>query len=172
MNYDHIFNVMLFRPTIIIVLATFLLSCRELVKTDPQYVTDTSDVVITCDSRMGNKGLLGYTGDVYVHVGLITSKSQNSDDWRYVKFKWGSRDAEAAATPTGRDKWTYTIENVRKFFQVDKNEKIINLAILYRSGACIDVFCKVLRNEDGSNIYIPIHDQSSDEKTNEDVTTD
>ncbi|MBA4055995.1 MAG: hypothetical protein C0490_14870 [Marivirga sp.] len=163
---------MFLRLSSFVLLCTLLFSCRELLKTTPEHISDTSDIVITCDSRMGNKGLLDYTGDVYVHVGLITSKSRNGDDWRYVKFTWGSRETEARATQAGKNRWAYTIPNIRKFFNVHKDEKIIKLAILYRSGACIDVYCKVLRNVDGSNMYIPIDDQSSKEKHGESIPTD
>ena len=123
------------------------------------YLSDSSDVVITCDSRLGNEGLLDYSGDVFVHVGLITNKSRNNNDWRYVKFTWGSREKEALATNVGKNQWSYTIKNIREFFVVEKDERIISLAILFRSGMCIDKYCKVLRNVDGSNMYIPIHDE-------------
>jgi hypothetical protein len=134
-------------------------SCTKLLKWTPEPLSDSSDVKITCDAREGNKGLINYNGDVYVHIGLITSESKNKDDWRFVKFKWGSRDIGAQATPAGNNKWSYTIKNIRKFFGVGKDEQIINLAILFRSGGCIDIYCKVLRNSDGSNMYIPIDDK-------------
>jgi hypothetical protein len=144
------------------VLCAFLLSgCSKLIETTPDPVTDTSDLTITFDATKGNKGLMDYSGDVYVHVGLITNKSEHKDDWRYVKFAWGSRDSLARATPVGNNKWEYTIGNIREFFDVEENEKVNKLAILFRSGACIDVHCKVLRNEDESNIFIPILDQSA-----------
>ena len=123
-------------------------------------MTDTSDVTITCNARSGNKGLVNFEGDVYVHIGLITNKSNNQNEWRYVKFKWGSREMMAKATPDGSSQWSYSISNIRKFFGVSDDEKIISLAILFRSGACIDVHCKVLRNVDGSNMYIPIKDET------------
>lgn len=135
-------------------------SCSELLETHPKHITDTSDVVITCDATRGNKGLLDYHGNVYAHVGLITSKSEHQDDWRYVKFKWGSRESQALATPAGKNKWTFTIKNIREFFAVDPDEKIISLAILFRSGACIDIYCRVLRKENGDNIYVPVDDVS------------
>ena len=138
-------------------------SCNDLLETDPKHITDTSDVVITCDASQGNKCLLDYEGDVFVHVGLITSKSEHKDDWRHVKFTWGSRESMAKATHVKKNSWSYTIKNIRKYFNVNKDEKIIQLAILFRSGACIDVYCKTLRNTDDSNMYIPVHDESINE---------
>lgn len=139
----------------------FLQSCKdpELLVWNPKVLTDTNDVTIICDARGGNRGLLNYEGDVYVHLGLITDRSNNKE-WRYVKFKWGSREINAKATPIEKNRWSYTIPAIRSFFNVDEGEKIISIAILFRSGACIDVNCKVLRNLDSSNMYIPIIDES------------
>ena len=148
-------------PLFFLLICSFsIVACNELIETDPEHITDTSDVVITCDASQGNRGLLDYEGDVFVHVGLITSKSEHKDDWRYLKFNWGSRESPAKATPVEKNRWSFAIKNIRQYFNVDKDEKIVQLAILFRSGACIDVYCKTLRNADDSNMYIPIHDES------------
>jgi rhodanese-related sulfurtransferase len=137
-------------------------SCRtELIETNPGAVTDTGNVTITCNAAEGNQGLLGYSGDVYVHLGLITSKSRFPDDWRYVKFKWGSRQREARATPDGKNRWTYPVGNVRRFFGVPSDEKILRIAVLFRSGGCVDAYCKVLRSAEGGNVYISVNDQTA-----------
>jgi hypothetical protein len=137
-------------------------SCHaELLQTDPEAVTDTGQVTITCNAAEGNQGLLDYSGDVYVHMGLITSRSGFADDWRYVKFKWGSRQREARAKPAGKNKWTYSIRNVRRFFKVPKDEKMYKIAVLLRSGICTDAYCNVLRSAEGTNMYIPVNDQTA-----------
>ena len=127
-----------------------------LIETNPEIVTDTSAVIVTVDGNRGNKGLLDYNGPVYVHVGLVTDSSISPTFWRYVKFKWGSTDEAALATPAGKNKWTYQIPNIRTFFAVPQNERIQKLAILFREGNCLDTFCKVLRNADKSDILIPV----------------
>jgi hypothetical protein len=100
---------------------------------------------------------MGFTGPVYVHLGLITDSSGFPNDWRYVKFKWGSVEKAAEATRQGKNRWSYKIENMRNFFGVADNEKILNLVILFRSGNCIDTFCKVLRNSDKSDISVAVN---------------
>ena len=143
----------------LIVIATSLsyISCSSrLVETVPEIITDTSAVVITANASQGNKGLLGYKGPVYVHIGLITDSSIGPTYWRYVKFKWGSTEEAALASPAGNNKWIYKIPNIRNFFAVPENERIRKLCILFREGNCIDTFCKVLRNADKSDILIPI----------------
>jgi hypothetical protein len=145
----------------IIFILILISSCSSsLVKWSPETLIDSGDVEITCDANEGNKGLMDFPGQVFVHVGLITNKSQNKDDWRFVKFKWGSRESMAKATPAGKNKWKFSIKNIRQYFGVGKDEQILNLAILFREGGCFDIYCKTLRNSDGTNIYIPISDQS------------
>jgi len=143
---------------LLIVAFLFLLTnCSSpLIRTDPASVFDTSTVKITCNTEKGNKGLLGFKGPVYVHVGVVTDSSISPTEWRYVKFKWGSTEEAALATPEDDNRWSYTIPNVRNFFAVPKNERIQKLSILFREGNCIDTFCKVLRNADKSDIFIPI----------------
>jgi hypothetical protein len=168
-NFEFIKSINLLMVTLnrvrqyLIVSATAItaFSCSaRLLETDPDILTDTSKVTITCDGSEGNAGLQNYSGEVYVHLGLITSKSEHKDDWRYVKFTWGSMQQEARAVPAGKNRWSYPIYNVRKFFGVPDDERIKSLAILFRSGACLDVYCKVLRNSDGSNLYIPVEDKT------------
>lgn len=138
-------------------------SCGKVVDISPGNPTDREKVTIRANATKGNQGLLDYTGDVYVHLGLITSKSEHELDWRYVKFSWGGRDSAALATPIGANSWEYSIDKIRSFFDVPPDEEIYKLAVLFRSGACIDVYCKVLRNEDESDILIPIESQPSSE---------
>ncbi|WP_168171906.1 hypothetical protein [Algoriphagus sp. A40] len=146
---------------VLLLLFFVLSSCGKLVKVSPNHPSDTDNLRIRVNATKGNQGLLDYTGDVYVHLGVITSKSEHELDWRYVKFTWGSRDSAALATPVGKNNWEYSIPNIREFFGVPRDEKIYQLAVLFRSGACIDVYCKVLRNLDDSDILIPIDSQPS-----------
>ena len=138
---------------------SFLLtSCNTspLIEADVDTVTDTSTFTITCNAEKGNKGLKDFEGPVYVHLGLITDSSIHVNEWRYVKYTWGSTQSEAVAKPAGKNKWSYQIPNIRKFFAVKENEKLLKLAVLFREGNCIDTFCRVLRNEDKSDLHIDI----------------
>lgn len=141
------------------ILFIFLVLCgcsTPLIEVNPREITDTSTVIITCNAEKGNKGLMNFEGPVYVHVGLITDSSIGPAYWRYVKFKWGSTDEAALAKPAGKNKWTYEIPNIRKFFAVAENEGIEKIAILLRQGNCIDTLCKTLRNEDKSDMFISV----------------
>lgn len=137
--------------------AGFFACGNKVVSWSPRTITDTSDVVITCDATKGNRGLYNYRGDVYVHIGIVTDLSGSPTGWLYPKFTWGSAVAAAKMHPAGENKWSYSIHNIRNFFDVPDDEKIMKIAILFRSGNCRDS-CYALRNEDGTDMFIPVND--------------
>ncbi|MEI9909452.1 MAG: hypothetical protein WDO71_07180 [Bacteroidota bacterium] len=132
----------------------------QLLTWTPDFAKDNDNIVITMDATKGNQGLLNYTPatDVYVHIGVITSSSTNSSDWRYSKFTWATTPSLAQATYMGSNKWQYTVTNIRAFFNapsgVPAGETIQKIAILFRNGAG----SVVQRNADASDMYIPVYD--------------
>jgi glycosidase len=130
----------------------------QLLTWTPAFPTENGGIEITVDATKGNQGLLGFTGDVYVHIGAITSKSTGSSDWKYSKFAWATTPAEAKATSLGNNKWKYTITNLRTFFGItDPSETIRYIAILFRNADAT----KVQRNAvDASDMYIPVYSSS------------
>ena len=124
--------------SLVVVVLVICFGCSSpLVRTNPEQFSDTSTITITCNAEKGNKGLLEFTDPVYVHLGLITDSSLHPTEWRYVKFKWGSTEEAALARKEGKNSWSYTIPNIRKFFAVKENENILQVAILFRQGNCI-----------------------------------
>jgi len=133
--------------------------CRsQLLSWAPEFSKDNDNVTITVDATKGNQGLLGFAGNVYVHVGVITNLSAGPTNWRYSKFIWGSTEAAALATSAGTNKWSYTINNIRAFFGVPAGENILRIAILFRAGSCTD--CLAQRNADLSDMYVPVYDNN------------
>ena len=53
----------------------------QLLSWTPAFPKDNDNITITVDATKGNQGLLGFTGDVYVHIGVITNLSTNSGNW-------------------------------------------------------------------------------------------
>jgi hypothetical protein len=145
--------------TIITGLLLFIFSLRaqELIAT-PEFPLDTSSVSVVVDCSYGNHGLNNYsnTSDVYVHVGVITSSSTSSSDWRYVPFTWATTNPAAHATWLGNNRYQYTITNIRSYFGVPAGESILKLAILFRNGSGN----LVQRNSDGSDMYQTLYTSS------------
>lgn len=134
----------------------------QLLTWTPDFGKDNDNIVITMDATKGNQGLMNYTptSDVYVHIGVITNLSTTPTDWKYSKFTWGTANAQAQATYLGNNKWSYTVNNPRTFFNapagVPAGETILRIVILFRNGAGTSV----LRNADGSDMYVPIYDNN------------
>jgi len=135
------------------------ISQSQLLTWTPDFPKDNDNITITVDATKGSQGLLGFSGNVYVHVGVITNLSTSPTNWRYSKFTWGSTEAAAQATSAGPNKWFFTINNIRSFFNVPGAETIQKIAILFRSGGCSSD-CMAQRNADGSDMYVPVYDNN------------
>ncbi len=144
-------------------LVAFLLTvtCQsQLLTWTPDFILEgSSSVTITMDGTKGNEGLKDYRPDqIYIHIGVITTASASSSDWRYPKFTWGTANADAKAVPGTTNKWSYTISGgggLRAFFGMPAtSEKILKIALLFRNADG----SRVQRNADGSDMYIPVYD--------------
>ncbi|HEY0356908.1 MAG TPA: alpha-amylase family glycosyl hydrolase, partial [Flavisolibacter sp.] len=130
-------------------------AAAQLLTWSPAFPTETDNITITVDASKGNQGLMNFSGNVYVHVGAITNLSTGPSNWLHVPFTWGSSEAAAQATSAGPNKWRFTINNPRTFFNLAANEQLQHIAILFRQGGCTN--CQAQRNADGSDMYIPIY---------------
>ncbi len=147
---------------LLFILISLLSIHAQVLKWTPTFIQESSNTItITADAKFGNNGILDYSppNDIYVHIGAITNLSSTAADWKYVKFNWGTTLAAANAPTTATNQWTYTITGgLRNFFGItNSNEKIQKIAILFRSGNGN----RVLRNDDGSDMYIPVYDNGN-----------
>lgn len=141
----------------LVLLFVYISAHAQLLSWAPQFSNDNSTVVITVDAAKGNQGLLGYTGTVYMHLGVITNFSTSPTDWKYVPTTWATTSAPVA-TALGGDKWSFTITNPRAYFNasaggVPAGETILKIAILFRDA----LGNKVQKNADGTDMYVPIY---------------
>jgi 1,4-alpha-glucan branching enzyme len=125
----------------------------QLISFTPDFPLDNSTLVITLDATKGNQALQNNAGPVYVHTGVITSLSTGPSDWKYVPTVWASSNALHQMQSAGTNKWTYTITNIRSFFNVPPGEQILRVNFVFRNQAG----SIVQRNADGSDMYIPIY---------------
>lgn len=131
----------------------------QLLNWSPSFIQESSSTIdIVCDATLGNTGIKNYTltSDIYVHIGAITTSSANNSDWKGVPFNWATTPTLGNAVYLGSNKWKFTITGgLRNFFNItNASEKILRIAVLFRNGAGT----KVLRNADGSDMYVPIYD--------------
>lgn len=115
----------------------FLLSSPvfgQVVTFTPSFATQFDSVTITFDATQGNGDLAGFTGDVYLHTGVITTKSSSPSDWQYVPNGWDEYPSKVLATSLGNNKWEFTYSpSVREFFGItDETEEVLEIAMLFR----------------------------------------
>lgn len=103
------------------------------ITTTPELPVASQKVIITFDSSKESR--LGYfTGDLYAHTGLITEKSVNSDDWKYVIGTWGNNTLQPKLTNKGSGIYELQISpDILQFYAITSGEKILKLAFVFRS---------------------------------------
>lgn len=140
---------------LVVLLHVCFLSWAQMIKTVPAFPTSEGSVTIYVDTKFGNKGLETYanTNNVYVHIGVITDANNTAGAWKYVPFEWGAADANAKTNYEGDGVYSFTIPNVRTFFNVPISENILKIALLLRTATGVPT----QRNIDGSDIYIPLY---------------
>lgn len=106
----------------------------QIITIEPSFATENDELTIIYDANEGNKGLKDFDGDVYLHTGVITDKSTEPSDWKYVIFDWDTNDPSAKATKLGDNKWQFKYSpTVREFFDVtDANEIVKQVAIVFK----------------------------------------
>ena len=125
----------------------------QVVSPDPTFPSLQDNITLTFDATLGNKGLQGFQGTVYAHTGLITDQSTSGSDWKYVQGTWGTNNAPIM-TKISENKYTLNIGDIFSFYGAPKTEKILQIAILFRSenGETTG------RNADGSDIFVNLYD--------------
>ncbi len=128
----------------LLVLLFSLSTFAQLVTWEPVYFTEDDSVTVYFDATLGNGGLEDYTGDVYAHTGLITSKSSNPSDWRYVIADWPINKAKAKLTRESDNLYSLKISPTIIDYYLTSEGKSLE------SGEEIEKLAFVFRSSDGS----------------------
>lgn len=137
--------------TALIYLAGMLLSANldaQILTVTPENPTVDSTITLIYDATEGNAELAGYTGDVYMHTGVITAESTHPGDWKYVVSDWCENTPETKMTSLGNDLYEATY-HIRSFYEIPEDEIVLQLAFVFRSAECH----LVGREEDGGDIF-------------------
>lgn len=118
----------------------------------PAFPKDTDSITVTFDATQGNKVLKDLGPPiVYMHAGVITDKSSSSTGWKYVQGNWGKADNKVVMSYVGNNIYQKKY-HLRNFYGVPSNEKILQLAFVFRN---VDG-SKVGRATDGSDMYVDV----------------
>lgn len=132
-----------------ILLVTTILNAQVVI-TDPVFPTDNDSVKVIFNAEEGNKGLEGFTDDIWAHTGVITNLSSSSTDWKYVIAGWSENIDKGKLISRGNNIWELNIgPSIRTFYNVPETEIIINIAFVFRNSDGT----KSGRMEDGSDIF-------------------
>ena len=131
----------------------------QLISSNPTFPQDNQVVTITFNSELGSGGLANYAGDIYAHTGVITQNSVSLGDWKYVKTNWGVNTPETKLTKIGNNLYTLNISpNIRAYYGVPINEKILQIALVFRSDVAVGGSYLEGKTETGSDIYVNVYD--------------
>lgn len=130
-----------------------IMAQNPIITTLPPHPTSYDYIEIWYDASEGNGELAGYTGDVYMHTGLITAESQNGNDWKYVVGNWGQADTNVLMLSLGNDIY-YKSFHIPSFYGFDPDQEIVlMLAFVFRNadGSIVG------RSIDNSDIFYSIN---------------
>ena len=87
LRQQHIFHYsQLIKKIVLFIFIAALFICTsnlsaQILTWTPLFITVDDSVTIIYDATQGNAGLVGYTGDVYTHTGVLTTESNDDKDW-------------------------------------------------------------------------------------------
>ncbi|MCE1199231.1 MAG: alpha-amylase, partial [Marinilabiliales bacterium] len=146
----------LFLLTIALLLAW--MARGQIVAPTPALPTDNQSVTIVFDATQGTAGLKDYTGDVYAHIGVITDQSTSSSNWKYVVADWGVNVPKAKMIRIGSNKYQIVLDpNIRDFFSVPASEKILKVAMVFRSGDKVNGALLEGKDTGGKDIFVDVY---------------
>lgn len=131
----------------------------QLIITDPFFPSDDQPIEVIFNAQLGNRGLAGYTGDVYAHTGVITNLSSGSSDWKYVKTNWGQNTPETKLERIGTDLYRFSTgtQSIRQFYGVPASEEILQLAFVFRSATAVGGSYREGKTETNNDIFAPLY---------------
>ena len=145
---------------IFLVVVLFLLTVGlkgQVLVTQPGVPVESEAVTIVFRADQGTKGLMGYTGEVYAHTGVITSESTSNSDWKYVVAEWDENVEKARLTRIDTD--LYELElgpDIRSFYGVPEGEDILRMAFVFRSATKVAGAWKEGKDVGGTDIFVDV----------------
>ncbi len=117
----------------------------------PAHPSPTDSVTLFFNAAKGNKALENYTGNVYLHAGVITNKSLDAHSWKNVTGNWGKADPHVKMQRKGRNLYAFHFV-IKNFYQLHKDEIVQQLSFVFRNtnGS------RVAKDKNGQDFLIPV----------------
>ncbi len=126
----------------------------QLIETEPGFPVANDSVTVYFDATQGTGGLADYDGDVYAHTGVITEKSSNNSDWKYVVADWGENIDKIKMERVEPNLYKLDITpTVREYYGVPEDETIEQMAFVFRNADG----SKEGKAEGGADIFVDVY---------------
>ncbi len=117
----------------------------------PAHPGPDDSVTLFFDASKGNKALENFTGQVYLHAGVITNKSLDSHSWKNVVGNWGQDDPHVRMQRVGKNLYAFHFV-IQKFYNLHKDEVVQQLTFVFRNANG----SKVAKDKNGEDFLIPV----------------
>ena len=137
---------------LLLALRPCLVRAQAVATTQPAPPTSMRDSVsILFSATRGDGGLATFTGDVYVHAGVLTPASTSTTDWKYAQGPWGAAVPRLKMTALGNHLYRLRIRP-DTFFGLPPGEIVKAFVFVFRSADG----SKSGRETDGSDVVLPL----------------
>ena len=134
----------------------FLLSIKtisaQIIWLKPENPSVFDTVTLYFNAAEGNKALKGVTGNVYLHTGVITNRSVDGHDWKFVNGNWGIDDKNTLMKREGVDLYSFRFV-INAFYKLSKEDVANQLAFVFRNvdGTLVG------KTKDNEDILVPVN---------------
>ncbi|MEL6256857.1 MAG: hypothetical protein AAFR87_32975, partial [Bacteroidota bacterium] len=104
----------------------------QVLRVNPSNPRADDIVSVVFDASKGNKALLGYTGEVYAHTGVILGTVDQPSDWRYVQGNWGKADDRMKMERIGPDLYQIQFQ-IKNFYGFSDQDPFLQMAFVFRN---------------------------------------
>lgn len=141
---------------LIIALIFFNEISAQVISSEPEFPTVNDSLVIFFNANEitgRGKELATYSGTVDVHTGVLTNKSSDSDDWKYVIAGWDQNIAKAQCIKVSAGVYKLIIGFPLEYYSItnlSSDEKVEKLAFVLRASN---------RSIQTDNLYLDIYEE-------------
>ena len=125
----------------------------QVITSSPPFPTKEDSIIITFDATKGDQGLMGYTGNVFVHTGVTI----NGNRWQNVIGDWGNDTNQPQLTRIADDLYELVIGFPHEFYDVNPSVIITEFSFVFRGEDGSGVSG---RDEFGADIFMPLFEPS------------
>ena len=124
----------------------------QVVRLEPENPSLTETIKIIFNSAEGNGELKDHVGNVYVHTGLITDKSNDIHSWKHVVGEWGQEIDYLKMKSLGNNLYEYEMV-IKDFYNIRDEEVVQQIAIVFRNADGTQVG----KNKNDEDIVVPVN---------------